>query len=1015
MKFYLFLFFTFLIFVNLITLYVSLLIEFDSPYVEIDEVTKPQYYYSNRTKEQENVPPIALSKRFFLFILDGMPADSFFTMQGTDGARVGSVIEYMHSKMNKGQFGVSLTTVPTETHACHMNLFSGRPEDPSLLFHKFLNSETYEYDSIWSHLDYSLLVGAEVALESYTKLVGTKVKTEDYVKRSKHVKTRVRESSALLKDRLPSENKDPEAVAMMAGSQRIGFYMNFEGVDSAGHFFNGKGKTYRRIVSYAIEEIEKIEKMVEDYYKDNLTTYIVTADHGMSLQGAHGGDSKYELSTPLLMWGNGISESSELKPNEERKGTFYDFEDFNSWIFPKNRKHIDIQQNSLPALISAIMGVGFPQHNIGVLDENILPENEHFRTASLLANFKQLYVLFENLLSKYNSQCLIGKKSIPRILKKENIDNQNQEIINLMRKGDFSLAKGKINDLINIVNNGLYLISNFGKLQSKILIFLSYIIFILFSVLFSLYLKERENSNKKQNGNIKNHFIDDINEKNDSLLINNENVLNVGDTKSLNYGLENEPTNLRKGKMSNEQSGLQQDWKGLDISRSNQLDIQNNNLPISENKTYNNFHTGYNLGNNSHYNGDLTFSNNVKRLRTHLMENYFNSKILNIFVVIYLSFLAISIFFFPKWKSMLAREQNKKADAEIEIETPLKIIEKQQFNENDNNNNNNSNNNNNNNNNNNLGMRFKILFAILSIIASSFILKDPGFEFQPKKIMQGGIFLLVIPLFLFVDKIGILNPYQTKKLRRTINKKIFFYQLVIIVLSTLISYDSSEKFMNQDIITKNTIRNSWILIGLSILPLFFPYSSSLCRLITVFYAFSPFFILVTLNQEVLFFGVLFLIIISLKRIIKQFRNYKNVEWITASLTLYLFILAYFGTGNLISISSFCYKCANKILSIEDYLIMMILIMVKIFVPIIFCNIFLQIILKSNSNYLILIIWNAIINLGSLILFFMKDNSFGTWDSNYQIIIPFIVLNVIGVSGVLLSPLSKLFLIHKRKK
>ncbi|KAJ6231649.1 phosphatidylinositol glycan [Anaeramoeba flamelloides] len=371
---------------NLFTLYGSLLIKYDSPYVKIDQVTKPQYYYSNKTKEQLNTPPIPLSKRFVLLILDGCRADSFFINQN----------DYFQSKMLEGQFGLSITEVPTETRTCHMNLFSGRPEDPNSLFYGWTKTP-HEFDSIWFHLNYSLLVGPESAIMNYKNMQGKKINTGEKIPKNKHFILRMQLSSEILMNQFPPMNGEPDDIKKM-NFPKTGYFLNFEGVDSAGHFYDSKSVKYFRLLNHASNEIKKIEKIVNNHFEDKLTTFIVTSDHGMSEQGAHGGESKYELTTPYLIWGNGISKSKELMPNEKRVKSVYEFEDFDSWNFPKNRKRIDIEQNSIASLLSSTLGVGFPANSIGIINENILYPNNHYRAASLLTNFKQLYTLFDGLL-----------------------------------------------------------------------------------------------------------------------------------------------------------------------------------------------------------------------------------------------------------------------------------------------------------------------------------------------------------------------------------------------------------------------------------------------------------------------------------------------------------------------------------------------------------------------------------------------------------------------------------------
>ncbi|KAJ6245460.1 phosphatidylinositol glycan [Anaeramoeba flamelloides] len=865
---------TVIIFTNLLTLFVALLIKYDSPYVEIDEVTKPQYYYTNKTKEQLNVPPVQLSKRFVLFILDGCRSDAFFIFPN----------DYFKEKLDQGQFGISITDVPTETRTCHMNLFSGRPEDPSSIFFKF-SQTPHEYNSIWSNLDYSLLVGPKMAIVGYNNFEGKKINTEQALRRSGSFRKRLRFSSELFTDEIPPVNTDISALQKM-NLPKTGYYINFEGTDSGGHFYDEYGFKYFRLLTVAAEEIKRIEDLFNNNYKDGLTTFIISADHGMSKRGTHGGESKYELNTPYIIWGNGISKPAYLKDGEERAKPKYDFDNFNDWLLPKNKKRIDIYQNSLPSLLSCILGVGLPTNSIGRINENILSDNEHFKVSSLLANLKQLYTLFNSLLTKHNKQCIIGENSIPNTLKEEEVKKEINAIIHLIRNKEFLTAKERIHNLLDLVEYGLGLITSFGKVPSKILVLCSYAIFCWFSIQFSIFLKQKI-----------------IYQKN---LINTQNYkLDSGDddfNNSLDKFEEKEILNKKKKKKT------------------------------------------------------LNFFNNTKKLYRIYIGN-----------------------------STIRTNNNKNLFQNID-----QII----------------------------NLKFKVIFFATNLLIITFILIPIEYDFQINWILFGGAFIIFVSISLYFETFSILNKKQLNKLKQSLNRKIFIYQLILIFLSTLISYNSSKKILEQKEISRNTIYMSWVIIFGSILPLFSSYKYQINRLNTVFLSFTPFFILITLNKEIIHFGLLYVLLLSLYKIVKLLPNYNNIEWIVSNLTLYLFFLTYFGSGNVISISSFCYKCVNKVLSEEDYLIMTILIVIKILLPMIFICIFLQFVLKKiklQSNLLIFMIWNSQIYIGSFVLLLLQNKHIGSWKNNLRSIAPFLIFNGMGILGIILLSLSKLFILKRKVK
>lgn len=84
---------------------------------------------------------------------------------------------------------------------------------------------------------------------------------------------------------------------------------------------------------YVDNKIQQVVKTAEIFFGDNKTTFIMTADHGMTDWGSHGSGSTDETETPFVAWGAGINDSPDP---------------------------VDIDQADIAPLISTLLGISIP-------------------------------------------------------------------------------------------------------------------------------------------------------------------------------------------------------------------------------------------------------------------------------------------------------------------------------------------------------------------------------------------------------------------------------------------------------------------------------------------------------------------------------------------------------------------------------------------------------------------------------------------------------------------------------
>ena len=260
---------------------------------------------------EEEIP----SNRVALFVLDGTRADSFFeSIARGKSPFLRNVIE------NRGVYGISHTKVPTETKPGLTAICTGHFEDASLALQD-LSSHTILSDSIFNQSDFSIGIGLDACMFSD---VAKSMHCVPFTVQQDYADTGAEENNYKLFDTIinlfeeAKKDKNGEMYKNL-NKKKVSFLHHLVQTDTIGHTY---GPRSEKLINHLISldgYFEKIEKAFNNFYEDEKTTFIITADHGMDLRKAHG-DGKPECTrTPLVIWGSGIRKAihREKKPQEE--------------------------------------------------------------------------------------------------------------------------------------------------------------------------------------------------------------------------------------------------------------------------------------------------------------------------------------------------------------------------------------------------------------------------------------------------------------------------------------------------------------------------------------------------------------------------------------------------------------------------------------------------------------------------------------------------------------------------
>jgi phosphatidylinositol glycan class N len=219
--------------------------------------------------------------------------------------------------------------------------------------------------------------------------------------------------------------------------------------------------------------LQKVEAWIHDFYKDDLTAFVFTADHGMSNRGSHGDGDPQNTETPLIAWGAGISAPNTKEPQGHDQRSI---EEWKLGSFQRN----DVNQADIAPLMSTLIGVPFPMNSVGVLPIQFLGNTEQYKAEA----------------SKLNALGLLQQFLIKQDLKErtefvfrpykplQDVDSILKEIDRLIEKAEYKEAEMKSQKLMELTVDGLRYYQTYDWLLLRTIVTLGYLGWIAYSSLF---------------------------------------------------------------------------------------------------------------------------------------------------------------------------------------------------------------------------------------------------------------------------------------------------------------------------------------------------------------------------------------------------------------------------------------------------------------------------------------------------------------------------------------------------
>lgn len=396
--------------------------------------------------------------------------------------------------LSQGTFGVSHTRVPTESRPGHVALIAGLYEDVSSVTTGW-KLNPVNFDSVFNRSKHTWSWGSPDILPMFKEgAVPGRVdadvygeEAEDYTQDATQLDTWVFDKvNAFFASAATNSTLDA-----MLRQDKLVFFLHLLGLDTTGHAYRPYSPEYLNNIKIVDKGVQQITQLVESFYGDGKTSYVFTADHGMSDWGSHGDGHPDNTRTPLIVWGSGVAKPVIASRGKKAAGHEDGFS--SDWGLDHVARH-DVSQADIAALMAYLAGLEFPVNSVGELPLDYLAASPQVKAQAALANTKGILEMYR-VKEEHKKSSVLRYQPFPPLSDKEmSVEHRIDEISKLIKGGSPEEAIAKAHQLLNLGLDGLRYLQTYDWLFLRALVTLGYLGWIAFALTFviNLYVLEGE-------------------------------------------------------------------------------------------------------------------------------------------------------------------------------------------------------------------------------------------------------------------------------------------------------------------------------------------------------------------------------------------------------------------------------------------------------------------------------------------------------------------------------------------